>query len=450
MANADFKHLEILPLDEDNLVLSEDTEGNVRSKACLNLSFCISNSLSKLARIIRIAENGVNPQDNSFVDVSYILEVFLASILNVNTISDPAQVDIYEHYRRRQTQVSASKILPSFKYCQDITYAGFKVWGTHYGTLGYYNFLNEDYEEYLSPSELVYYSTLRLIALSRETAYTSLLSLNSPDYRLLVDLYTTYESLIQSNNPDADIDIYNIQKEVITGIPVLADMIASLRFYQDWVPDVFEWYIEQVSNGVNVTLIGKPSTNQERARNTLIRVVQSLLTQGLDEFAFTNLYQSYIRQNIHANLYEALDQITTIRKQSTYLEVNTATQSVEEDLVQRFHGGISLIATNLNFRTGSNLILSAFCPPGGYTLLQVSIAATLINRAYILAYRASTTREEVQGTNTYKRIIKLLGLAGLTLIKTNKPHLQATGVNLMKTFNINLTNIQPNNLLDLA
>lgn len=450
MANPDFKHLEILPLDEENLILSSDTEGNVKSKACLNLSFNISLSLSRLRKIIKTNINAISRRDiNNFTDVAYILEGFLCSILNTNTITDPAQLGIFEHYKRRLSQVSSSKILPSFKYCQDLTYSGFKAWSTHYGTLGYYNLLNEDYEEYFSPSEIVYYSTLRLIALSKEVTYSDFLTINTVDYKLLLDIYNNFEGLIQNPSDDVDVDIYNIQKNVIVGIPIITDVVTSLRFYQDWLPEVFIWYIQRLSTAVAPNIIEKPSTNKERATNTLIKVAKIILKEGLDEDAFVNLYQSFIRQNIHANLYEVLDKVTTVRKQSTYLEINEVTQSEEEELVQRFHDNISLVATNLNYRAGSNLILSTFCPPGGYTLLQVAIAATLINRAYILSYKNSRDTNPIQGNGVYKRVIKLLGLAGLTLIKTNKPHLQALGVNLMKTFNINLTNIQPNNLLDL-
>ena len=149
-------------------------------------------------------------------------------------------------------------------------------------------------------------------------------------------------------------------------------------------------------------------------------------------------------------MFDFLDEIILIRKQSTYLEIDTEVElSEEEMLVDEFHKTISILDTASSYRESSNLILHSFSPPGGYSLLQLTLACNLINRAYILTFKERNNNTLIQNTDLYRRVIRLLGFASILLIKTNKKHIQSIGINLLKSFNINLTNIQPNNLLDL-
>lgn len=448
MVARDFKHLEILPLDEDNLVIGSDTEGNLRSKSCINLSFVSTNAVDRLSRLNRINAKAAPDDFDSFAGISYLMETFLTTILMLNSISNLDNTDTTEHYKRRLITISNAKILPSFKYCQDLTYAGFKTWGGLYGTLQYYIHLREEYEEYYTPSQVIFFASQALLNQGKQDAYANYLELGVADYNTLNQLYISYASLLEDESPDADIEIYNMPKKVITELSSISATIRDLNFYTAWIPQVFNWYITEVGRG-DLSLVDNPQTNRERARNTIVRIGQVIAGKGMDEAIFDRALVNFMRQNINPDIFTLLDNFATIRKQSTYQEVDVAGESLEESLVREFHENISTITDPVFYRESSNLILSSICPPGGYALLQIMTAANLLNRAYILAYQKIQNTIPIQQTQVYRRIVKLLGLAGITLIRTNIRNVQVVGVNLLRVFNINLTNIDPNNLLDI-
>lgn len=449
MVAKDFKHLEILPIDEENLVIGSDTEGNLRSKSCINLSFVSANAVERLSSINRVNARSAPTEFDNFLGISYLLETFLTTILMLNSISNLDNTDTTEHYKRRLITISNAKLLPSFKYCQDLTYASFKTWGGLYGTLQYYIHLREEYEEYYTPSQVIFYASQALLDVGRQDAYANYLSLGVADYNTLNQLYTQYAALLEDESSDADIEIYKMSKKLITELATISATVRDLNFYTDWIPRVFIWYITEVSNG-RLNFVDNPQTNQERARNTIIRIGQAIASKGMDEAIFDRALVNFMRQNINPEIFTLLDDFNIIRKQSTYVAIDTVEESIEELLVREFHENISTITNPVFYREASNIILSSVCPPGGYALFQIMTAANLLNRAYILAYRKIQNTIPIQQTLVYKRIIKLIGLAGITLIRTNVRNVQIVGVNLLKVFNINLTNIDPNNLLDIS
>lgn len=451
MAESTFRHLEILPLDEDNLILGTNPQANIKSKSCINLGFLAANSIGRLRNLTRLNSNDAKAvaEENSFLYISYILETLLNNILIINTISNLQNTEVTEHYRRRSINISSAKILPSFKYCQDLLYSNFKIWGGLYGTLQYYMNLREEYQEYYTPSQLVYFSSLHLAEYSSQVAYQEYLNNNSQDYKLTSNIFADLTNIINDPSEDGDKNIYGFAKRLLVQIPSLSTIYRDLRFYEEWLPKVYEWYINRVVTEQSIRLYENPVTNQERAFNTLIRVGQLILEKGLDKESFTNISSEFIRQTINPLFYDLLDEITIARKQSTYVEIDLVSQSIDEDLVKEFHDTIPILTNSNNYRTVSNIILSSFAPPGGYALIQVMLAATLLNRAYILVYERRNNQTRPQETIVYRRIIKLIGLAGILLIRTNKKHIQALGINILKIFNISLTNIQPNNFLDI-
>lgn len=449
MATRDFKHLEILPIDEENLVIGSDTEGNLRSKSCINLAFVSTNAVERLSSIHKINNRSLPNNLDSFVALTYIIESFLSSLLVLNSISNIDNTDTTEHYKRRLITVSNTKILPSFKYCQDLTYSGFKTWGGLYGTLQYYIHLREQYEEYYTPSQVVFYATQSLIDLSKQNAYNNYLDLGISDYNILNELFNRFNTLLEDDSNDADIEIYNIPRKLIIEISLISNTVRDLRFYTEWIPRVFNWYLNEQRTGSVLTIIDNPITNRERARNTLITIAQDLLAKGMDEEVFNKSFVNFMRQNINTEIFSLLTDLKRIRNLSNYVEVNVASESLEEELCREFHSSISIINSPIEYREASNLILSSVCPPGGFALLQITVAANLLNRAYILAHQKIENTIVIQQTQIYRRIIKLIGLAGIHLIRTNIQNVQALGVNLLKAFNINLTNIDPNNLLDI-
>ena len=445
MVQSNFKHIEFLPLDENNLIINDNAENNLRSKSCLNLGFNAVTVLERFENINRVNINSVETI-TSFLDLSYTLETVLTTLLSINTFSNPANTEVTEHYRKRSLTISSAKILPSFGYCQNLTFSRFKTWGGLYGTLSYYIHLLEDYEEYYTPSEIVYYAAKSLFQYSGEVSYNAYLNKKSvPSYLTISEFYRQASALIDNSDVSADRAIYNLSKNIIIAIPIIRDIFTDLEFYNNWIPKVLTWFNQQD----NRTALNNPTTNQERASNTLLNVAYKTYENGLGIKTLSYLPSKFIRQNLSQNVYDLVSSLATVRTNSTYVEINGANLTEEELLVQEFHNNISNVRTNYNYYDANNLILETYTPPAGYTLFLTTLSTILINRAYIIAYRQILLNKDLFSSEEYKRILKLIGYGSILLIKSGLPHIQAIGINLLKTFRIFLANIDPNNLLDV-
>jgi len=443
MATSNFKHLEFLPLDEDNLILSEDPESNIKSKSCINLGFIAVNAINRLQNIISI-NNSSATDYTSFLDFTYSIESTMSTLLVLNSISNPQNTEITEHYRKYQVAISSGKILPSFSYCQNLTYSGFKTWGGLYGTVQYYINLREAYEEYLSISEIVYWSTIQLFRHAQSVTYNSYLDTNNTNYLVSSNLLIDLLSAIEDESVESDRNIYNFSKFIITGIPLISNIYSELRFYKEWLLEVLTF-----SNG-KARIINQPKNNSEAASNTLSRVIQELRELGINKDNLDFIDSDFIRQTVPYNIFEMCQRLNQVRKESTFIEVSEDEVITEQELiVNRFHKVISINRQETDYLVAGNLILTSFAPPGGYALTLLALANILLNRAYIVSYKNVRSRNILQTSPDYRRSIKLIGYAGILLIKTGLPHLQAFGVTILKTYRLNITDIDPNNLLDI-
>lgn len=443
-----FKHLEFLPLDEENLIVNDNPESNLKGKSCLNLGFIALNSLSRQINIATINKLSSN-NDNNFLDLTYILESLLITSLNINSITTPDSTDLTNHYKKRQTNVSSNKILPNFAYCQNLIFTSFKTWGGFYGTLSYYINLLEDYEEYLTPSEVIYYSTNKLLEYSRSVSYNAYLNKSDINYNLLSNFYLEAEPLINQDTLESDKQIYNLSINLLLASPLIKEVFNELIFYEKWLVKVLEWKATLNKNNVKYSVINNPSTNLQKAINSLLKIVNIIQEEGFGSKDLNNLSASFIRQNYPKNLETLINKLNIERVEATYIKLNEEVQTTEEMLITEYLDNISKFRTVYDFNKSSNIIQETFAPPGGYALFLITLANTLFNRAYILAYNNIKNKEELITNNIYKRIIKLIGYACILLIKTNLPHAEIIALNTLKSFKIYLTNINPDNLLDI-
>lgn len=445
MATSNFKHLEFLPLDEENLVLSSNPESNIKSKSCINLGFIAVNSISRIKNIIQINKDSATAYE-SFLDFTYAIESALATLLALNSISNPQNTEVTEHYKKYQVSVAAGKILPSFSYCQNLIYSGFKTWGGLYGTVQYYMNLREAYEEYLSISEVAYFSVLELFRFSQNIAYSNYLNLNDRNYLVASNLLTDLISSIEDDSVESDRNIYNFSKFMVTAVPIISDIYRELRFYTEWLPNVLQY---MTSSRLNI--FNQPKNNREAAINTLTKVVQELRGLGISVDNLRNIDSSFIRQTLSYNIFDMCQKLIDVRKSSTFIEVEESLAGVTEEelLCNSFHQVISINRAPLDYINAGNVILTSYAPPGGYAFALLALAVILLNRAYIVSYANVSRGATLENSPEYRRSIKLIGYSGILLIKTGLPHLQAYGVSLLKTFRLNITNIDPNNLLDV-
>ena len=441
-----FKHLESIPLDEENLVLGDNPEVNIKSKACIHLGFVSLNSIGRYVKISEINKKRLSEGSISKFDfLTNLLEQFLITSLNLSTISNLDNTEITEHYRRRNISVSNIKILPDVNYCQNLLYSKFRPWSSIYGSLGYYNVLAEEFEEYYTPSEIIYYSSKEAIQYSRKVALEQLAVTQNNNYRSLAELYTGLYKVLDEDSENSDEVLYSFSSDVITKVPMLALIYRDLNFYSDWLYKVYNWYINKTTTP---ELVEDPKTNKERATNTLLKIIEVMLSNALDGDSFTNLGSKFIRQNIDSNLFDIFDELNFIRRSSTYIKIDQVSYNAEEELINEFFEVISINTQAYKYREGSHLLLSSVIPPGGYAMLLNLIGCNLLNRAYILSHKELTNPNTITSSLVYNRILKLIGLAAICFTKTNISHIVSNGSNLLSTFKLNLTNIQINNLLD--
>lgn len=444
MATSNFKHLEFLPLDEDNLVIGGNPESNIKSKSCINLGFIAVNSLSRLKNIITINQNSAGAYDN-FLDFTYAIESSLATLLSMNAISNPQNTEITEHYKKYQISIATGKILPSFSYCQNLVYSGFKTWGGLYGTIQYYMNLREAYEEYLSVSEVAYLATLELFKYSQNVTYSSYLNTKDRNYLVASNLLTDLITTIEDDSTISDRNIYNFSKFMVTAIPIVSEIYRELNFYSEWLEEVLMYMSSKLK------IFNQPKNNREAALNTLTRVVQEVRGLGISVDSLNTIGSKFIRQTLPYNIFDMCQKLIDVRKSSTFIEVEEGLPGVTEEelLCNRFHQVISINRAPLDYINAGNVILTSYAPPGGYSLTLLGLAIILINRAYIVSYANVGRNIELANSPEYRRSVKLIGYAGILLIKTGLPHLQAYGVSLLRTFRLNITNIDPTNLLDV-
>jgi hypothetical protein len=444
---SEFKHLEYLPLDEENLIVNDDPESNLKSKSCLNLGFIASNSVTRNKNILEINKNSF-VVGNTFLDLSYSLESYLINLINLNSISNPANTELTKHYKERQLNISSNKILPSFGYCQNLTFTKFKTWGGFYGTLSYYLNLAEEYEEYLSPSEVAYYSFKQLINYSKQVSYSAYLNKNDINYSLITDFYNQTLNLINEESIEADKSIYNLSINIILSCPLVKEIYRELLFYEKWLIKVEDWSVNQNQNSSEYAIVTNPSTNKERAINTLLEILNTLKEEGVKSNDLEGASSNFIKQNIFSNIINVVSKLNLVRVNSTYINIAEEEKTLGELLVIELLNNVSKFRMPYEFKNACNLIQETYAPPGGYAFFLIGIATMLLNRAYILSYQNIKNTEVIETNETYRRIINLIGLSSILLIKSELPHAQIMGINALSTFRLYIDNIDPLNLLD--
>lgn len=441
-----FKHLEILPLDETNLIVNDNPESNLQSKACINLAFNALNSTNRLININNINSASSN-NTISFLNLSYNLESLLTTLLTVNTISNIDNTQLSSHYLKRQSNINANKILPSFSYCQNLTFTRFKNWAGLYGTLSYYINLLEQYDEYLTPSQIVHEASKSLFQYCKQVIFNSQI-LNNLSRDLLLTYYDQAINLLDNDSIEADKQIYNLSINIILSHPLIRQTYNELNFYKVWLKKVFEWKQKLTSNNSVLTIIDNPSSNTDRANNTLINCINIFNQSGFDINTLNSINKKFIFQEHSNNLQELISSLAEERRNSTFIKIDGNNNTLAEELTIEFLDNISKFRQNLDFNNASNIIQETFCPPAGYCLILVTAASNLINRAYILSYNNINNNEDLETSEVYKRIQRLLGLASILLIKTGNPTIQILGQNTLKTFKLYITDIDIINLLD--
>ncbi len=424
MAAREFIYLDTAPINEALLHPDKTLTEALDYRRQLNLAincYQAENALSKQQEHMTKLVKGKNVT-TSILNIA--IESYLSLLIQMTTIASLDLNELSPHYQRRKLLVENQFISPNSEYLERMLFASTRTWGTSYGSLGYFLHLQENSRHYLHPSQIIHSSVLSLINQSK-----------SADF--LRNFPSNFERLISQEDAFTDIQIYQLAAQLLKEIPDVRESIEQLDFYEEWLPKVISWYLKASREG-SVRQVPEQGTPDGDAYTLLAKIAQACLMAGLDETSFNSLSYMFVHQSIPPVFFSLMDDLLLLRKKAALGDIE------DTEMKELITGFIKAITINTKvglLRSTSQSILENVAAPGGYNLLLVSLAATLLNRAFILTHPSKTIYSNYIISplkNSFPELMQFLGrvyrllyLAGYCLKKTNLDHLQLTGVNLI-------------------
>lgn len=424
MAAREFIYLDTAPINEALLRPDKTLTEALDYRRQLNLAincYQAENALSKQQEYMNNLVKGKNVT-TSILNIA--IESYLSLLIQASTIVSLDLGELSPHYQRRKLLVGNQFLSPNSEYLEKMLFASTRTWGTSYGSLGYFLHLAENSRHYLHPSQIAHFSVLSLINESK-----------SADF--LGSFPSDFERLISQDDAFTDIQIYQLASQLLKKIPEVRESISQLDFYEGWLPKVISWHLKASREGT-VRQVPVKGTPDSEAYSLLTKVAQTCLMAGLDETSFSSLSYMFVHQSIPPVFFSLMDDLLLLRKKASLGDI----EDVEmRELITAFVKTITLNTKVGLLRSTSQSILESVAAPGGYNLLLVSLATTLLNRAFILTHPSKTIYSNYIISplkNSFPELMQFLGrvyrllyLAGYCLKKTNLDHLQLTGVNLI-------------------
>ena len=424
-----FKQLNLDTLPVNPLIDINDAE----YKSQLNLAFNTSQSLNNIAEYTTALNNKLQQEPNTVKTLNYTLESYLYLLLSTSTISNLDNTQLSSYFSKKKLVDPDYYQFIESDYLNTLEFTNYKVWGTNFGSLGYYLYTSKANLHFSHPSNLVRLSVEELVK-----------ELRLPDYS------TKILQTIRSKSIKDDYALYLASTSFIKELDLLA-VITQLDFYSTWVPEILTWY-----SGLLETDIVNPyklDTSVYNAFNLLVEMSQALVKLGLYADSFTNLTYKFLHQDLSSITLEGIQSVNLLRRQKEFEVTTDLTE--EERLISKLF--LSIKSNNLvDLISQESYKLLSLNLPGGLNLWLTAIAAELVNRAYILTYGSTykdnfiypvDSNEEL--VNLLDRVYKLLFYAGYCLKKTNLNHLQLIGFNLRLFSQLEEdTSLQEYNLLE--
>jgi hypothetical protein len=403
--------MEFKQLNLDQLPINPIEDPNsIDYKNQLNLAFNTTQALSNISNYLTTLNSSIKQRPNTVKTLNLVLESYLYLLLTTTTISNLDNSKLSFFYSRKKT-IDLNYFQPiDSTYLENLNYTNYKVWGSNYGSLGYYLYLFQSNLHFAHPSKLVRLSVEELVK-----------RLELPDFS------TKLLSFIRSDKLVDDYKLYQISSSLIRELD-LVKVINQLTFYEEWIQQLLIWY-----SGVNIVNPYKEDSSAYKAFSLLVEMSQSVVKLGLYLESFSNLPYKFLHQEIDLLILDAIQSIVNLRKQKQFEITTNLTE--EEVLLNKLFTKIRVNNT-AEFITAESYRILSINLVGGLNQWLVAIAAELINRAYILTYSQFIDSNLYPLANNEElislidRVYKLIFYAGYCLKKTNLNHLQLIGSNL--------------------
>jgi hypothetical protein len=292
--------MEFKQLNLDQLPINPIEDPNsIDYKNQLNLAFNTTQALSNISNYLTTLNSSIKQRPNTVKTLNLVLESYLYLLLTTTTISNLDNSKLSFFYSRKKT-IDLNYFQPiDSTYLENLNYTNYKVWGSNYGSLGYYLYLFQSNLHFAHPSKLVRLSVEELVK-----------RLELPDFS------TKLLSFIRSDKLVDDYKLYQISSSLIRELD-LVKVINQLTFYEEWIQQLLIWY-----SGVNIVNPYKEDSSAYKAFSLLVEMSQSVVKLGLYLESFSNLPYKFLHQEIDLLILDAIQSIVNLRKQKQF-EITT-------------------------------------------------------------------------------------------------------------------------------
>jgi len=383
-------------------------------------------TLTQYRTIIDLIKRSIAlPNIEEMEKLNSILHSYLISLLISSFIGEQNRTKVTPHFYKikRFYSYQLNKLYPSKDYLFNLSNQYIYTWGGSFGTLSYYIHLSGLLNEYLTPSQL--------IDICVKQAY----SYNSYSY-----ISNTTKPFISNDN------VMGIDDKVIYSYPIYIlnhpDISTSIELISNIKPilkKILDWYLSPyTSKSITKPPLSPPlNSNEYYAYDALCRIAKVLLGKGLTQFKDLSSYR-YIHNDVPSIWIETIDEVLSIRDNILY-DPNQSNNRLYESIYMELINTIPYKKYDSLLRR-SQYILSNLYPPGGYNLVLLITASTLINKAFILSHGSSSNRDR-------ERIMDLIYKASVCLRKSNIKSLMLIGNNLKQLSEV--TKEEPINIEDI-
>jgi hypothetical protein len=403
----DIRYALSLPITPEVIENSQSSiEANLSYSKYLNLCYQVIDTKERLIGMQKHISTNIELVPTNLLKLHLLIESSLYNLLSINFLTPPDSSYInpaYSSYLLR----GGTKLMPPKEYLDVLGMGYTRTWGTDYGSLLYAIHMTEEYEGYLSPSQL--------------EDMCSKYFLNSTD----LNISRTLSELLDLKYVDEiEVDdlIYKLSVSLIERHPSLITIYNQLNSLSTYITKLIPWYLESLDDSPQAAYLKELSC--------------LFLTNGIDESNSKDIGYMFLHQLLPLTWYDLYPLLLQLRNKAP-----ESNDSLEGNLVRELKE-ILPPNQNTNILTSISLILTRdLCQPGGLNLYYLLISSALLNRAYILtspARQELVLSPDVIGSVDRKakqeltrRVYKLVYLAGYVLKKASMPHIRIVGGNLI-------------------
>lgn len=375
-----------------------NTELNYREE--LNLGLNIVHTEASVSKRQKALSQYYQTSRNQLTlkDLKLVLESNLYLLTYASTISSLDNSKLSSHYSKWKAEGNIQPINEAF--LRELLYTETKTWGGKRGSLAYCLHLKRSIDHYSHISDIVNNCL--------EEQFKDKVSI---------------KSLLLADSTESDFKLYEYSYTSLLEFPDFKVHVEGLQFIQSWIPKVVRWYLDA------------PKEDTDDYKYLASYAIASL-QHNQDYTSYNNLVYRFSHQQLSLTCLDLYEEMLGKRVNINF-SVSDLSPSSIKNLLQELVDTIP-IYQKYSYRVLATDLINNYFPLGGLNTCLTSIAAGLLNKAYILCnapYQAYSLYEDANPQDFKEllgRVFRLIYLSGYCLKKGSLDHLNIMGVNLTK------------------